>query len=260
MHFEYNQNKWGELDLRHLVIDTEYYIVFVDSKLELDWITSKEFDDKGHSDLEKHNNVLNKIALLECKPNDSLPEKITLDFKRLLGEALARSLSSDYETANNLLNNADTYIRERGEELSRQWYLLTAGKTSLAVLIAGLVAWLFRDSIVLIVGKQFFIYGITMVSGALGALLSIIMRMGKENLNCHAGKNLHELESRYRIFAGMLSALLAALAISNGIIFPILSKSSSAGISLVFVGFLGGMSERFAPSILSKLDDKKKNI
>ncbi|MBP9950072.1 hypothetical protein [Aliarcobacter cryaerophilus] len=260
MAVDYKEEKWGELDLKYLVIDSQEYIVFIDNENQLDWITSDDYDVKGHADPSKHNSILHRVAVLECKPNGDLSDKVIVDFKRLLGEALSSSLSDDYEIADKIIDDAEQFIQNRGEELSRQWYLSTAGIYTLGILIAGVIAWLLRDDLTPLVGRTFFICSIAMVAGALGAMLSIIMRMGEEKLDIHAGETIHKLESKYRIFAGMLSSLLVALAVSSEAIFPIFSKVENPDLFLILIGFVGGMSERLAPSISSKLVGKSEDV
>jgi hypothetical protein len=104
-----------------------------------------------------------------------------------LGEALSSSLTGDYNTAEKILADAAQFIQARGEELSRQWYLSSAGRCALVVLVFGVTFWLLRDYLIPLVGKTFFISSIAMTTGVLGALLSIIMRMGEEKLDIHAG-------------------------------------------------------------------------
>ena len=67
-------------------------------------------------------------------------EKVIVDFRPLLGEALPSSLSDDYEIADKIIDDAEQFIQNRGEELSRQWYLSTAGIYTLGILIAGVIA------------------------------------------------------------------------------------------------------------------------
>ncbi|PKD39516.1 hypothetical protein CWO84_15030 [Methylomonas sp. Kb3] len=253
---DYNADKWGKLEtLKVLVLDTEHFIVFIDHDYDLDWITSDEYDAKGHKDISKHHDVVNKIALLECKPLSHFDEKTIVNYKRLLGEALARSLKDDYAKALNILEHAEGYIKERGSELARKWYLDTAGKTTLMIFLVGIYVWIFRASCIEIFGKNVLYLYLSMVSGALGALLSIIFRMGKESLDCLAGKEIHQRESIFRIIAGMLSAYLGALLVSADLFLPVFSKVNKGEVALVLVGFIAGMSERLAPSILGKIEN-----
>ncbi|MEE7626932.1 hypothetical protein V3O24_12230 [Methylobacter sp. Wu8] len=257
MSIDYDEKKWGKLNLKLLVIDTEHYIVFIDNEEYLDWITSKEYDSKGHKDNSKHNEVMNMVALLECKPIDHFDKKTKLDFKRLLGEAIARSLSHDYPKAEHILQHTESYIKDRGKELSRRWYLDTAGKTTAVCLLIGVYAWIFREYSIGVFGIKAFYFGLSMVAGALGALLSIIFRMGKENLDCLAGREIHEIESMYRIIAGMLSAFLGSLLVRTDLFLPVFSKANNIEMAVVLVGFIAGMSERFAPSISTKIENGK---
>jgi hypothetical protein len=253
MSVDYDEEKWGKLDLQFLIIDTAEYIVFIDNKDDLDWITTKEYDKQGHKDKIKHFDVINKVALLECKPLQQFDKHIKLNYKRLLGESIARSINHDYQNAINILKHAEDYIKERGSELSRMWYLEKSSEVTIIFLILGFISWIFRACSIKLLGEDVFYHFLCVISGAAGALLSIIFRMGKENLDCLAGKNIHELESICRIIAGMLSALLGGVLVRADLL-PIFSKIENTEIALILVGFIAGMSERFAPSILAKME------
>ncbi|WP_421854458.1 hypothetical protein [Marinomonas sp.] len=252
---DYDKKRWGELEISYLIIDTKNFIVFIDSQLDIDWITSDEYDKNGPKDSDKHAKILNGVALLECKPNGHFADKIQLDFKRLLGEALARGLAAEYDSANQILEQSEIYLTQRGRELSRTWYLSTAGVITSVVLATSIVAWPFRNLISNVWGSSFHLYATVMVFGALGALLSIIMRTGKEHFDCHAGKSVHQLESAYRIVAGMLSSFFVTMAVTSGFILPTLSTMTNLSITLYFIGFVSGMSERIVPSITTKIEN-----
>jgi len=259
MSVDYDQEKWGVLNLRHLILDGQGFIVFIDNENDLDWITSAEYDEKGHEKPEKHNEILNAVALLECKPTTHLSVTNLISFKRLLGESLARSLAHDYKKAAEILLHAENYLIDRGKELSRQWYLTRAGLTTAVILVLGIILWLFRDFSSKTLGALFFSTCLCMVAGALGALLSIIFRMGKENFNCLSGKSLHELESSDRVVAGALSAFLVSMLVRSEMFLPMLLKINNTELAVITLGFIAGMSEKFAPSILAKLDKTPKS-
>ena len=260
MDIDYDKDKWGVLNLKHLVLEAENFIVFIDNSNDLDWITTKEYDQIGPQSIEKHHEILNMVALLECKPITHFSENNQLNYKRLLGEALARSLNHDYKKASSILIYAEDFLIDRGKELSRQWYLNRAGITALSLFVIAIIMWLFRVFCIKILGESVFIVSLSMFCGGLGALLSIIFRMGNESIDCLAGKKLHELESMYRIVAGMLSALLASLLVRSELFLPMFSKMNHINLSIIAIGFIAGMSERFAPSILAKLDKHKKKL
>ena len=255
MSTDYDKEKWGALDIKHLIIDTKDYIVFIDNDLDLDWITTTDYDSRGHKTPDLHSDILNRIALLECRPNGHFDQKITVDYKRLLGEALARSFSGEYDSANKIISESELYVDQRGMELSRRWYLSAAGLLCLILALIAFMVWPFRDWFIHIWGERFFTYATAMVFGSLGALLSIILRTGSEQFDCHAGRALHQIESSYRVVAGMLSALLAVLAVKSEFILPFLNGDSDQNTVLYFVAFVSGMSERIAPSITTKIEE-----
>lgn len=251
----YDGAKWGAKDVKYLVVETDSYIIFIDSSNTLDWQTSEKYDKDNLQSQAARQKTLSQIGILECKPNSHLPEKFSLDFKRLLGEALACALEGEFDTASAILSNAETYLKNRSEETSREWYLTEAGKTVATILLIGMAVWVFRDLVRPIIGNLAFQLVLTSIAGAMGALLSIIMRMGGEKLDCHVGKNIHKLESRYRVIAGMLSAIFVYLAVNSELAF---SFSDKGGTGFLFVGFLSGLTERLAPSISAKATDAEK--
>lgn len=245
---------WPGAKVHYLVMETDDFIVFIDPEIDVDWITSKKFDEQGHNDLEAHNNILNRTAWLESLPTHDLNPKIRLSYKRMLGEAIARSLSHDYLNAGKILDESEVFVKARNEELARFWYLSSSGVMTFIILLCGFLIWYEREVVSQAVGEALFWLVIASVAGATGALLSIIMRMGKTSLDCSAGKTLHQLESVSRIVAGMISAVLACLAVYAEIIFPVFSKLGNARAFLVLISLVAGASERWAPSIIENLE------
>lgn len=246
------KERWPEMDIAFLVLEEDTFIVCIDSEGFVDWSSNAEF--KGHKDEAAHNNILNQMALLESTPIYALKEKIQQSYKRMLGEAIARSLSGDYKNAATILDEAETFISSRNSELARSWYLCTGGILTLVILVVGFFVWQWREEVRQSVGDTLFWLIIASVAGATGALLSIIMRMGKTNLDCSAGKTLHQIESVSRIVAGMISAVLVSLAVYAEVLFPVFSKHGSASPFLILVALIAGASERWAPSIIESME------
>ena len=246
---------WPGAKVHYLVMESEGdFIVFIDPEIDVDWITSKKFDDQGYKDLEAHNNILNRTALLESLPTHDLDPKIRLSYKRMLGEAIARSLSHDYINGEKILDESEIFIKARNEELARFWYLSSSGLLTFVVMVCGFIAWEERVIVCQTVGDTLFWLVIASIAGAIGALLSIIMRMGKTSLDSSAGRGLHQLESVSRIVAGMISAVLVGLAVYAEIIFPIFNKLNNGKAFLVLIALVAGASERWAPSIIESLE------
>jgi hypothetical protein len=231
---------------------TEEFIVWIDKDIDIDWVTNDY--KKTRKSFEEQNQVLNDVARLECIPSDHHKENIRINYKRMLGEAIARSLEADDESAMKMLVKAEEYIKERNNEKSRYWYLTASGFTALIITFLGFVCWCMRMSIMNILGVTSFFLFLASSAGALGALFSIVQRLGKSNMNSAAGKSLHYLEGSFKIIAGCISALLIALAVDLGLFLPIFSKVDNTHLAMVLSGIIAGASERLAPSLISKAE------
>ncbi|AGN34145.1 hypothetical protein VPPG_00020 [Vibrio phage VD1] len=254
--FEYDYDNWGEVfDVKHLIIDTKEYIVWIDSKNEVDWKTKDSYDERGHKDPDKHAYVLNQVALLESKPREGLSEKSVSNYIRLLAESLARSLASNYETAESLLKEAELFLEKRGAEQARIWQLTTSGIAVGVICLIAAVCWLARTYVISFIGIEMFVTMYAVFGGAIGALMSIAIRLGNERLDCYAGKMTHQLESLFKIIVGMISGLIVALSLRSEIFLPTISLSERSNELIVFFGILSGISERWIPSISKKIED-----
>jgi len=244
--------------LRHLVLESKEYIVFVDTSIDLDWKTSTSFDNRERKDSTQHHAILNRIALLESTPSDFLSDSIRLNFKRLLGEALVRSFDDDYDNAFQILDKAGSYLAARGLEKARIWYLKSAAQVAIGAAIVGLAVWLLRNWASPLLGEVALYSLLAIAGGALGALFSVIMRLGKAALDPAAGEELHASEGRFRVVGGMISACLASLCVYGGLILPVLGNDHRTHVGMLLAGFLAGGSERFAVSIIGRFEGANK--
>lgn len=261
---DYEQD-WPGLEIAHLVYYSKKYIVFIDNDFDVDWVTSPEHDEQGPDDPQMHNKLLNIAAKTECIPSNHQERNILLNFKRMIGEAIVCILDRDYKNAEYMLNAAECFIVERNMEQSRFWYLTASGATALFIGTLGLVLWYFRTVTILLIGGTAFFLILSCTAGALGSLLSVIMRLGKSTMNPAAGKNLHYLEGFFKIIAGCISALLIALSVYLGLLVPIFSRIEHTFTAMIFAGLIAGASERWAPSLISNIekmpaDLKKKEV
>ena len=250
------ENEWPGLPIKYLIIASKEYIVFLDNENDLDWKTSDVFDERIRSfeDKKEYFSVKNEIDSAENTPINHLDDKVIIGFKRQLGEALVRAFEGDYDNAIVMVKHAQDYIFKRNIEQSRYMYLVSCGLTTVICIFVAIVFWLFRDKLILNIGNTVFFIILSVLIGSLGALLSVILRMGKTSLDYNASEKLHYLEGSSRVFAGMISAFIVALSIKSGILLPIFAKLESTNIAIVLGGLIAGASERFAPSIINKLD------
>lgn len=253
------QKEFPDVTLRHLVRHSEgQFVIGVaeDDDLNLDWETTKAYDadhaQRPAEELARHNQLINEAAFVECTPCPH-PFSVRLTFKRLVGEGIARTLAHDYDSASQALDHARQYIDARNHEQSRIWYLSASSIAAFVFFCIGTVAWLARSNIINWTGSSMFVLAMASIAGALGAQLSIAMRLGKLDLDCAAGKYLHYVEGISRIVAGMLSGLLAAIAVKLGILVPLVSHADTLPLAIVFAGYVAGAAERWAPSIVAQV-------
>jgi hypothetical protein len=156
--------------MRYLVLATPGYIVFIDDALEVDWKTTNEWDEHHAQHREKFAAILNRAAAIESSDWDRSDQQNTLNFKRQIGEAIARGLDSDFENADEMLKKAEAYrqstlhtsrrklaikdqvdIKNSWRRCFRGWTAMHYGLGTAALLMSTLVAskpiWLHEDQI-----------------------------------------------------------------------------------------------------------------
>lgn len=246
--------KWKHIEYEHLVLATEEFIVFVDKAIDVDWETNDVFDKREVEDSCRRNAIINHVAVVECVPCYHLPKQLRLSFKRLLGEALARGLSDDYENAEKMVAMAETFITERNVEKARLWHVCSSGTVALLATIAGISIWVAREAVTRFLGATAFGLALAACAGALGALLSLSFRIGNSRMDAASGRGLVCLEGAFRVVAGMISGLLVAACVHGGLVFSVMEGASGNLTGIVVLGLVAGASERLAPSIVGHVE------
>lgn len=250
------EKTWPGLPIKYLILSCKDYIVFLDHENDLDWATTDGFETRKISIEEKkgYYSAKNEIDSAESSPVSHLDEKVIICYKRQLGEALIRAFEGDYENAKKMVVLAKEYIFKRSVEQSRFLFLVSCGYTTSIALAILIFFWLMRDFLIPSFGSTVFYTIVSALMGSFGALLSVILRMGKLSLDFNASKQLHYLEGSSRIIAGVISALIITLCIQTGILLPTFGKIQTIHVAMILGGLIAGASERFAPSIINKLD------
>jgi len=247
---------WPGIQVLYLVLKTKDFIVCIDPDIDVDWETSDAYDQTGPQDTARHNSILNRTAALECIPNDHHKKAVRLNFKRMIAEGVARSLKHDYDGAASMLDEAHAFITLRNTEKARFWQLGTACGLGVLSAALGLALWAFRLPIENAFGDTAFFLLLAAVAGSLGGLLSMALRMGSSHPTSEAPIELHVLEAISRIVAGSISGGLIAACVKIGLILPTLSGTGHTQLVMVVVAVAAGASERWAPSLVSKMENQ----
>jgi hypothetical protein len=250
--------EWSQLEVHYLILQTEGFIVFLDPALDVDWKTTPEYDAAAPKDLSQRNEILNRAASLECVPNDHHKKNVRLNFKRMLGEGVARSLDSDYDSANGILDQAQAYIGDRNVETARVWQLSTGCGLGIVVAFGAVLLWMCRVPLIGAWGESAYFLLLAAAAGCLGAVLSMIFRMGDSFPTSEAPKTLHMLEAASRVFAGSISGILIAGSVEIGLILPVFERTGELHGAMLVAAMASGASERWAPSLIARLEGSSK--
>lgn len=221
---------------------SDCYIVFLDGNTEVDFEVTDDYEREHSQFKERFNVVYNRVEELEHRPAvQYLSAAQKKAFTRLLGDALAAELDMAGAVADQTLQVAEQFLKQRTTEISRRWLLLTA--FGVAALSWVLWRWFFQ--------KDFIFFG------CLGAFFSILCKAGKLEYNCEAGLFLNVLEVVSRFFAAAISAYLAEQLFEADLLFTAL-KSTQVSSVVPLMYFVAGFSERLVPSIVTTLGMKEK--
>lgn len=244
---------WKPLAIKRIVMADYTYIVYLGENDEMDWQTTAELDVKldnlkdGQSSV-----VLNRAAEVSTMPTEHLTPSQRLNFRIMTGEGIARLFELRPKSALEMLNAAAAYATARNQEIARGWQLKATGATAGMFVVLACVAWLLRGWLRPRLGDMAFILLIGACAGAVGALFSILTRLGSISLDPSAGKVLHQQEGCARILAGSIGAVIAVLAVHLSLILGMLTKLGHP--ALIFIAIIAGTSERLVPAIIKKTE------
>jgi hypothetical protein len=233
--------------------DTDY-IVYLDDEYFVEWSWTDSYGETPDS----FGEIASSVALLETLSTALLSSKRVGPFRRLLGEAIARILGDkDADKARQTVETARMYLQARALETARTWYLVTACLIVCIALVTALVIWLLRARIARLTGADAFEVGLGCIAGALGAFISILIRLARPDgikVDAGAGAAIHCLECAARIAAGMAGALLSALAIKADLFLGFAKSADHHLAFLLMTCIVAGASERFVPGLIKRVE------
>jgi hypothetical protein len=234
-----------------VIFKSESCIVFVDKALNLAWLINSSYGD----DPKDFGAVMGRVDLLLSTPGDLLTPSQRGAFQRLIGGAIARLLDDKVgNNANSILDKAEAYLKTRTTERARIWFLSSAFLVSAFVLLFEALLVVFREAIQQRVGMTAFEIALAVPMGALGASLSMALRITKLDIDAMAGKGVHYFEGAVRVIAGMTGALFVALCVKANILLGTLNATDKRLPFLLILGGFAGASERLVPNMIRKVE------
>lgn len=226
--------------------DTDY-LVYLDEDLSVQWTFNGDsppgFDD-----------VANRIGRLETLSTTQLLPLQQEPFERLLAESMARILGDkNEEKAKAVLDEAEAYLKARGTENARRWFLNGVGRVALPALVVGGVLLLISNWVSGALWRDVLGTLGAAAIGALGAFLSVASRTEAITFEPAAGPSIHKFEGGVRVVVGMSGALFVALAIKSDLLLGIFHSLTHPFLALLVACLIAGASERLVPSLINTM-------
>ncbi|HEX7682418.1 MAG TPA: hypothetical protein VF446_02605 [Trinickia sp.] len=248
--------KAGEVDpelgktIKEIILCTELFIVYIDEALTIQWHTTDDHDPPEHC-----GEVLNLVGTLEAQSTFLKGRASLFDYRRRIAEGLARCLDGHAKEASiSVLKEVALELKARNTEVSWQWYFQASYLVTLGLAILFAMLWLCRDHVSAKIGLNAFEVILGTICGSFGALLFATARSKRLILDANAGANLHRLEGLARTGAGLIGALLTALAVKAGLILGGATFPGSKLALMLCLCIVAGASERAVPNIIATLE------
>lgn len=237
--------------IKRIILQSDTCIVFLDLEANVNWQTGDEYgafaDDFGA--------VRSRAGSLESIPNDLLAPSQREALQRMIGEALAGVLDDKAsDNANSILAQAEIFVKARTTERARRWYLSSAFAVCAIAVLLALALLGMREPVQQRIGLAGFEVILATLMGALGAVLSMILRVSKLDIDAMAGSGIHYFEGAVRTTAGMAGAFLVALCVKGNILLGIINATDQTIPFLLAIGVVAGASERLVPNIIKKVE------
>jgi hypothetical protein len=250
---DFSSFREGDIDptlnksIKTLIDSNVSYPVYLDEDLYAEWTFNGGSPDGFDS-------TANKIGHLETLSLAQLSSAQREPFERLLAEAMARILGDhSEEKATVALDAAEAYLKARGSENARRWYLQGVGvATVCALTVAGILMTLlsrvsdpgWRDALEVLSAAAM---------GALGAFLSVASRTETIHFEPVAGPVIHKFEGATRAIVGMAGALFIALAIKADLLLGVFHSVTHPFLALLAACVVGGATERLVPGLINNM-------
>jgi hypothetical protein len=227
---------------------TENFFVFLDEKHQVWWYTTRAWGEAP----EWLGSVVSRVADLEAVTTGALRDENRQTYGCLIADGVARALERDRDAAFLSLDLASKYVKARLGEKARGWYLIASAVLAFLAAVSPIVVWQHAcdgDETCLSYGR---IPAYCVGMGVLGACVSIIIRLGKLDVDPEAGRALNLGEACARIATGGIAGFLLFLAVRSKLVAPALLDGSTAGLMLL--AFAAGASERLVPSLIQTVE------
>jgi len=247
--YEPELDKW----IRKIIFAEEKLAVYIDTEYSVQYLIDIDID------VDEFGKVQTDVTYLEHESAFLWKDKnALLHVRSLLGEAYERVLhTGKASSAQVALSLARSIMAQKNPDVSYGWYFNSAAWVCALMSCVGAALWLARSTpfVRVWLGQTPFELVMCAIAGAIGALLSIVIRADDLNLNALAGRRAHVYEALGRLLVGMFSASFLVLALKGKLLLAPLASGAEHWPVLLLVSALAGLSERVIPSLVKRFED-----
>ena len=226
------------------------FIVFIDRDNDIDWVENTDFSGFSEDEKRQFYATIAKLDRAQAYPCMLLNEKHVIAFKRILGASYVAAFQKSFEGVDETIEEAKKYVRHRNLEKARQIYLSWAGALTLIALVFLSSVHYWQDLSNL--SKE---VSSCVVWGIAGAYFSIWQRYEDLLMKGFSTRRLLAIEAVSRLFIGGIAAYVVYLAYQCQLVFSLLSNIEPI-YTCSLLGFIGGIFERFVPSLVESFANK----
>jgi hypothetical protein len=235
----------------YVVYSTADFIVTIDRKLSLNWMTADGFDGFPPDFGEVLSNVELADELVDSIFKD---DRTRLAFKKMLGSVIARLLDDhDSKYACKKLVIVEQRIKALGNERIRMHYIFSSLLTVGAIVLAFLVIRIARLDQKMPWENLLIVWSVML--GGIGAFITTFARFQSYSGNLEAGLSIHWLDGFLRVFYGLVAGLVVFYAVKANVLvgFGNDSKASQPWL-FYFLAIVAGASEVLVPNLIRQTE------
>lgn len=244
------QATFGIRDKYLLNYEGDRFIVYIDRDNDIDWVENTDFNGFSEEEKTQFYQNIEMLDRAQAYPCNLLKDEHVIAFKRILGSAYVAAFHKSFDGIAETIKEARAYVTQRNLETARHIYLSWAGLFTFVAVAVLIVRLNIGDNGIVSVHAA-----TSVVFGVAGAYFSIWRRYEDLLMKGFSTRSLLALEAVSRLFIGGISAIVVYLAYRCQVAFTILDNIDIVYTS-AFLGFLGGLCERFVPSLIESFANK----
>lgn len=173
-------------------------------------------------------------------------------YEREMARGIAQALSGDEDAGRETMSHLTTVLEQKVGNVGRLYYFrMCFLVTAVVLLVGGLMLNLAPTGF----DPGFAIAG---MMGAVGALASVAVSLRGLSVDVGASAGLNFLYGGFRVFAGVIIALIVYLLLRSGIVTQLSATASDGAMDMVnvyklaFIAAAAGFAERLVPDLLNR--------